>query len=164
MAEEKDTMARCHHILQLLLVFAERNPGITRILNGDALLGEHDRLRDRISALFDKLETQLKQALDEALAQAKAGAQPGQMDVFTGTFSLYPRYGKDQKVLGPYAPAFRSMVANLTTELTYQDLAGPGSMTEMGGYIEYTLNDYLTQQGLPQRINGVMFEDWLLLM
>ena len=43
MAEEKDTMARCHHILQLLLVFAERNPGITRILNGDALLGEHDR-------------------------------------------------------------------------------------------------------------------------
>jgi len=30
MAEEKDTMARCHHILQLLLVFAERNPGITR--------------------------------------------------------------------------------------------------------------------------------------
>ena len=53
MAEEKDTMARCHHILQLLLVFAERNPGITRILNGDALLGEHDRLRDRISILFD---------------------------------------------------------------------------------------------------------------
>jgi hypothetical protein len=37
-------------------------------------------------------------------------------------------------------------------------------MTEMGGYIEYTLNDYLTQQGLPQRINGVLFEDWLLLM
>ncbi len=35
MAEEKDTMARCHHILQLLLVFAERNPGITRILNGE---------------------------------------------------------------------------------------------------------------------------------
>ena len=41
-------------------------------------------------------QTQLKQAL----AQAKAGAQPGQMDVSTGTFSLYPRYGKDQKVLG----------------------------------------------------------------
>ena len=45
-------------------------------------------------------QTQLKQALDEALAQAKAGAQPGQMDVSTGMFSLYPRYGKDQKVLG----------------------------------------------------------------
>ena len=79
-------------------------------------------------------------------------------------FGLQLKDPKDQQVLGPYAPAFRSMVANLTTDLTYQDLAGPGSMTEMGGYIEYTLNDYLTQQGLPQRINGVMFEDWLLLM
>ena len=45
-------------------------------------------------------QTQLKQALDEALAQAKAGAQPGQMDVSTGTFSRYRRNGKDQKVLG----------------------------------------------------------------
>lgn len=75
MAEEKDTMARCHHILQLLLVFAERNPGITRILNGDALLGEHDRLRDRISALFDKLETQLKQALREKRLREGQGFQ-----------------------------------------------------------------------------------------
>lgn len=79
-------------------------------------------------------------------------------------FGLQLKDPKDQQVLGPYAPAFRSMVANLTTELTYQDLSGPDSMTEMGGYIEYTLNDYLTQQGLPQRINGVLFEDWLLLM
>jgi TetR/AcrR family transcriptional regulator len=74
MAEEKDTMARCHHILQLLLVFAERNPGITRILNGDALLGEHDRLRDRISVLFDKLETQIKQVLRERLRKARASS------------------------------------------------------------------------------------------
>ena len=79
-------------------------------------------------------------------------------------FGLQLKDPKDQQVLGPYAPAFRSMVANLTTELTYQDLSGPDSMTEMGGYIEYTLNDYLTQKGLPQRIQGVLFEDWLLLM
>ena len=79
-------------------------------------------------------------------------------------FGLQLKDPKDQQVLGPYAPAFRSMVANLTTELSYQDLAAPGSMTEMGGYIEYTLNDYLTQKGLPQRIQGVLFEDWLLLM
>ncbi|WP_429196886.1 nucleoid occlusion factor SlmA, partial [Aeromonas veronii] len=75
MAEEKDTMARCHHILQLLLVFAERNPGITRILNGDALLGEHDRLRDRISILFDKLETQIKQVLREKRLREGQGFQ-----------------------------------------------------------------------------------------
>ncbi len=64
-SEEKNTLMRCHHILQLVLLFAEKNPGITRILTGDALLGEHDRLRERISALFEKLETNLKQILRE---------------------------------------------------------------------------------------------------
>ncbi|MCL1039640.1 nucleoid occlusion factor SlmA [Shewanella corallii] len=65
MDEEKDTMRRCQLSLQLLLVFAERNPGISRVLNGDALLGENERLRSRISGLFAKIETQLKQILRE---------------------------------------------------------------------------------------------------
>ncbi|QSX33967.1 nucleoid occlusion factor SlmA [Shewanella avicenniae] len=65
MAEEKDTMRRCHLMLHLLLVFAEKNPGISRLLNGDALLGEHERLRDRINQLFAKVETHLKQILRE---------------------------------------------------------------------------------------------------
>lgn len=63
--EEKDTMRRCQLVLQLLLVFAERNPGISRVLNGDALLGENERLRSRISQLFSKIETHLKQILRE---------------------------------------------------------------------------------------------------
>lgn len=46
------------------------------------------------------VQTQLKQALDAALAQAKQAAAPGQMDVRTGNFSLYPRYGKDGKING----------------------------------------------------------------
>ncbi len=63
--EEKDTMRRCQLVLQLLLVFAERNPGISRVLNGDALLGENERLRSRINQLFAKIETHLKQILRE---------------------------------------------------------------------------------------------------
>ncbi|MDO6526854.1 nucleoid occlusion factor SlmA [Motilimonas sp. 1_MG-2023] len=63
--EEKDTFNRIHHILHLLLSFTERNPGITRILTGDALLGENERLRERIQVLFEKLEIQLKQVLRE---------------------------------------------------------------------------------------------------
>ncbi|MBU3006280.1 nucleoid occlusion factor SlmA [Paraglaciecola arctica] len=63
--EEKDTATRCQLILHLILGFAEKNPGITRILNGDALMGEQDRLRERISQLFERLETQLKQVLRE---------------------------------------------------------------------------------------------------
>ncbi len=46
------------------------------------------------------VQAQLKQALDTALAQAKQAALPGQMDVRTGNFSLYPRYGKDSKING----------------------------------------------------------------
>ena len=63
--EEKDTATRCQLILHLILGFAEKNPGITRIMNGDALMGEQDRLRQRIAQLFERLETQLKQVLRE---------------------------------------------------------------------------------------------------
>ena len=46
------------------------------------------------------VQSQLKQALDSALAQARPAAVPGQMDLRTGNFSLYPRYGKDGKING----------------------------------------------------------------
>jgi TetR/AcrR family transcriptional regulator len=63
--KEKLVIPRVENILTLILVFAERNPGLSRILAGDALQGEQDRLRERISNLYDKLETQLKQVLRE---------------------------------------------------------------------------------------------------
>ena len=56
----------CYRILELLLGFCERNPGITRILHGDALLGESERLHLRVAQLFDLIETQLRTALREA--------------------------------------------------------------------------------------------------
>ena len=65
MDEEKEAATRCQLVLHLILGFAEKNPGITRLLNGDALLGEQERLRDRIAKLFERLESQLKQILRE---------------------------------------------------------------------------------------------------
>ncbi len=64
--EEQQAVVRCEKILSLLLAFTERNPGITRILTGDALAGETERLRTRVAQLFDRVETQLKQVLREA--------------------------------------------------------------------------------------------------
>ncbi|MCG8672672.1 MAG: nucleoid occlusion factor SlmA [Pseudomonadales bacterium] len=64
--EEPTALEQCKQILTLLLGFAEKNPGITRILTGDAITGETDRLRQRVVQLFDRLETQLKQVLREA--------------------------------------------------------------------------------------------------
>ncbi len=65
LADEEHTNARCQQVLTLILTFCDRNPGITRILTGDPLSGETERLRIRVTQLFDRLETQLKQVLRE---------------------------------------------------------------------------------------------------
>ena len=64
--EEADITERCYRILILILTFSERNPGITRILTGDALTGETTKLHGRVRQLFDRIEVQLKQILREA--------------------------------------------------------------------------------------------------
>lgn len=65
MEVEKDTLVRCEMMLRVVLTFIERNPGITRVLTGDALMGEHERLRSRVQNLFTKIESNIKQALRE---------------------------------------------------------------------------------------------------
>ena len=64
--EDKDTASRCYFICYLLLGFADRNPGITRLLLGDALTGENERLHTRVQQFFQRIETQFKQVLREA--------------------------------------------------------------------------------------------------
>lgn len=65
MNEEMEADKRCEKILGLILTFCERNPGITRILTGDPLAGETERLRQRVSQLFDRIEAQLRQIIRE---------------------------------------------------------------------------------------------------
>ncbi len=60
-----DAHSQCLKILQAVLGFAAHNPGISRVLLGDALVGEHERLRTRVRQFFDRLETQFKQILRE---------------------------------------------------------------------------------------------------
>ncbi len=64
--QELGALAKCQQILTLLLTFVERNAGISRILTGEALIGENERLGNRVNQLFEKLESQLKQILREA--------------------------------------------------------------------------------------------------
>jgi len=63
--EEANVQQRCYQILYLLLSFVEKNPGFARLLVGDALQGETDRLRVRVKQLFDRIETQLRQIIRE---------------------------------------------------------------------------------------------------
>lgn len=65
---EPDPSARVQKMVRMVVQFAERNPGMTRVMVGDALVFEHERLQERMNLFFDKLEAQWRQLLREALA------------------------------------------------------------------------------------------------
>jgi len=69
--EEKSSIVRCEQIVKLLLTFAEKNAGMARLLTGEALTGETERLRTRMSKFFERFETQLKQVLREGEMNAE---------------------------------------------------------------------------------------------
>lgn len=77
MTEEPTAQQRCRSLLWLLLSFAERNPGLSRLLVGEALQGETDRLRARMRQMFDRLETQLRLILRERAATRVPGPELG---------------------------------------------------------------------------------------
>ena len=66
--EAEDITQRCHHILTLVLNFAEKNRGMCRLLTGEVLTGELARLRPRVQQIFERMETQLKHLLRTARA------------------------------------------------------------------------------------------------
>lgn len=67
---EPDPNARCRKLVTLLLQFGERNPGMTRVMVGDALVFENERLQQRMNLFFDKIESVLRQNLREAAVVA----------------------------------------------------------------------------------------------
>ncbi|MFC0251593.1 nucleoid occlusion factor SlmA [Massilia consociata] len=66
---EERGVDQAHAILQMLLGFAASNPGMTRVLIGDALVGEDERLQLRMNQFYDKIELACKQALRVAVTQ-----------------------------------------------------------------------------------------------
>jgi TetR/AcrR family transcriptional regulator len=70
--EQPEAAVKCQLIISLLLGFASKNPGICRLLTGDALIGEQERLRERVAQFFDRIETQLKQIIrNQRMAEQK---------------------------------------------------------------------------------------------
>lgn len=61
--QEPSGIAQVAAVVQLLLMFAQRNRGMTRVLAGDALVHEHERLRARVNQIHDRLEATLRQSL-----------------------------------------------------------------------------------------------------
>jgi TetR/AcrR family transcriptional regulator len=73
-AEQDSGLKQTHAIAAMLLSFAEKNPGMTRVLIGDALVNEDARLQARINQLHDRLEAALKQSLRLAATQGELDA------------------------------------------------------------------------------------------
>ena len=75
--EEKSGVNQVEEIVSLLLGFAQKNRGMTRVLIGDALVNEDERLQQRINQLLDRIEATLKQSLRMAATQGEMGEAVG---------------------------------------------------------------------------------------
>ena len=94
LSEQQDAELRCGKILSLYLGFAEQNPGLCRILTGDALASEDAELKRRARRISTSLETQLKQVFREAMFHGRRpmSAQDSArllMTMATGRISQY---------------------------------------------------------------------------
>jgi TetR/AcrR family transcriptional regulator len=108
--KEESGIAQARGILQMLLFFAEKNPGMTRVLLGDALLQEDERLQGRITQVLDRVEASLKQALRIAQTQGGALAHVSQDEVSIRAAMLM------SYVLGRWHRFARSSFKKLPTE------------------------------------------------
>ena len=72
LAEEPQGLQQAQAMVQLLLGFAEKNRGMTRVLTGEALVNENERLQARVNQMLDRVEASLKQTLRIATSQGGA--------------------------------------------------------------------------------------------
>src|SRR5574337_1661020 len=98
---EADGARRAAQITAMVLQFGERNPGMVRVMVGDALVFENERLQQRMNLFFDKLEATLRQCLRPA-AGAEGAATPtvqaqvraaALCDLMRGRLQRYARSG-----------------------------------------------------------------------
>ena len=98
---EPSGLQQASKVVTLLLQFGEKNPGMTRVMVGDALVFEHDRLVARMNQFFDRIESQLRQSLRSAgdaagslTASVDANARASVLTSFAvGRLQRYARSG-----------------------------------------------------------------------
>ena len=137
LSEEPSATGRCEKMLTLLLAFAERNPGITRILTGDALAGETERLHVRVAQLFDRFETQLKQVIREA--EMREGLRPAiplpaaanlLIATAEGRISQYVRSGFKRSPTEDWKQQWELLMTGFFKEAVSQPVPGQGGFSQ----------------------------------
>ena len=101
-SEETEGLRQVHRTITMLLLFAEKNPGMTRVLIGDALVNEDEKLQLRINQLYDRIEVTLKQSLRIAETQSgKTGNAEAQANMIIcyviGRWQQYAKSGFKRK-------------------------------------------------------------------
>jgi len=122
---EPSGLVQAQRIATMLLIFAERNRGMTRVLTGDALVTEDPRLQERLNHIDDRIEASFRQALRNAVAD---GGLSEQADVAACASLL------TQLVLGRWLRYARSgwraePTARLDAQLSFI-LSGCGTLAE----------------------------------
>ncbi|WP_348645629.1 nucleoid occlusion factor SlmA [Marinobacter sp. S6332] len=95
--DQEDVRVRLQQVVHLVLVFAERNPGLCCVLTGDALVGENEALRKRASQFFERLETQVRQTLKEG--EIRQGLRPRTSATRAADFVLVFMEGRIQRFI-----------------------------------------------------------------
>lgn len=102
--DETDGIKQVQLIISMLLRFSEKNPGMTRVLTGDALVNENESLQLRVNQILDRIEASIKQSIRIAEAQGKikneSGALANLMTCFViGRWQQYAKSGFKRKPL-----------------------------------------------------------------
>jgi len=116
--DEADGRKQTAKLVEMLLAFAEKNPGMVRVMTGDALVGEHERLQARMNQFYDRFESTLKQALrapgDNAQksSDADVSAQAGMLVRYMiGCLHQYAKSGFTKRPTESYAAQRRYLAA-----------------------------------------------------
>ena len=109
--DESDGRKQAEKLVEMLLAFAEKNPGMVRVMTGDALNGEHERLQARMNQFFERFESTLKQSLrvgSDADVSAHAAFLTRYM---IGCLHQYAKSGFSKKPADSYAAQRRFLAA-----------------------------------------------------
>jgi TetR/AcrR family transcriptional regulator len=109
--DESDGLRQAEQLVEMLLAFAEKNPGMVRVMTGDALVGEHERLQARMNQFFDRFEASLKQSLRNA-ADGDAAGRAGTLLRYTiGCLHQFAKSGFVKKPTESFSTQRRYLLA-----------------------------------------------------
>jgi TetR/AcrR family transcriptional regulator len=109
--DESDGRRQAEKLIEMLLAFAEKNPGMVRVMTGDALVGEHERLQARMNQFFDRFESTLKQALRVASDGDPAGRAGALQRYALGCLHQYAKSGFSRKPIESFSAQRKYLLA-----------------------------------------------------